>query len=53
MNYMFTCTYIHMYIHSRECCTSIEGVVWSLDSLCEADLSPNMNNCVCVKTVWE
>ena len=27
--------------------TSIEGVVWSPDSLCEADLSPDMNNCVC------
>ena len=40
---------MYIIVHS----TSIEGVVWSPDSLCEADLSPDMNNCVCVKTVWE
>ena len=44
---------ILMYIVESVVYTSIEGVVWSPDSLCEADLSPDMNNCVCVKTVWE
>ena len=52
--YTFTCPYTCTYfVHSTESCTSIEGVVWSPDSLREADLSPDMNNCVYVKTVWE